>query len=175
MAKAIFLDRDGTINDHTKDYVKSWDQFKFLPNSLEAISKLADSNYLIIIVTNQTVVERGLISMAGLEEIHERMVAEIEKAHGRIDKIYTCTHLPDEKCDCRKPGTLMLEMAERDFGIDLSQSWFIGDNTKDIKCGNDAGCSTILVETGWGGKDGLYDAEPTFRASDLLEAVSHIL
>ena len=173
--KAVFLDRDGTINDHTKDYVKSWKQFVFLPNAIESIKRLSETDYKIIVVTNQTAVKRKLMSNEDLEKIHEHMLAELDLGGGRIDAIYVCNHLPEDECGCRKPKTGLLTLAKENFDIDLSESWFVGDNTKDIKCGVDAGCKTILVETGWGGKDGLYDVSPTHKVSGIGAAIDIIL
>ena len=173
--KAVFLDRYGTINDHTTDYVKTWKQFHFLPNALDAIKKLSDSSYKLIVVTNQTAVRRDLMSLEDLEKIHEHMLSEVEAYGATIDGIYVCNHLPEDDCGCRKPKTGLVMLARDNFDLDLSESWFVGDNTKDIKCGIDSGCKTILVETGWGGKDGLYDVKPTHIVSDIGEAADIIL
>ena len=173
--KAVFLDRDGTINDHTANYVTSWDQFRFLPNALEALKLLAESEYKIIVITNQTAVRRELMTIEDLQDIHERMVQAIADAGGRIDWIYACLHLPQDNCKCRKPKTQMLAKAAEKYDLDLKESWMIGDNTKDIKCGADAGLKTALVSTGWGGKDGLFEVSPDVSAVDILEAVRYIL
>ena len=93
MNRAVFLDRDGTLNDHVEGHVKSWAEFTFLPNSLEALRRLAASDYKVIVVTNQSAVGRGTITEETLEEIHSRMLAEVEEAGGRIDGIYVCCHI----------------------------------------------------------------------------------
>ncbi len=175
MNRAVFIDRDGTINDHTGGYVKSWSTFRFLPNVLEAFRKLAESDYRIIVVTNQSGVGRGVLDAGALEEINERMLAEVEVAGGRLDAVYVCTHRPSDGCGCRKPETGMLDLAAETYGLNLKESWMIGDNTKDILTGSAAGCKTVLVSTGYGGGDGLYDVEPDYRAADLLEAVGILL
>ncbi|MFH0863368.1 MAG: D-glycero-beta-D-manno-heptose 1,7-bisphosphate 7-phosphatase [Candidatus Altiarchaeota archaeon] len=174
MNKAVFLDRDGTINKHTTGYVTSWKMFRFLPNSLEALRELARTDYKVIVVTNQSAVARGLMSRENLEDIHERMLSHVEEAGGRIDAIYVCAHHPDERCACRKPLTGLLELAKETFDLDLKKSWMVGDNTKDAVTGKKTGCRTILVETGYGGKDGLHKISPDYWVKDLKEAVEVI-
>jgi D-glycero-D-manno-heptose 1,7-bisphosphate phosphatase len=171
-SRAVFLDRDGTINEHREGYVTSWAQFRFLPNSLEALGKLDKTDYRIIIITNQSAVARGLMSQEDLESIHQRMLAQVEEAGGRIDAIFVCAHHPSDGCGCRKPKTGLVMLAKEAYDLDLGGSWFVGDNTKDIETGRNAGCKTILLKTGYGGKDGLHKGEPDRRAEDLLEATS---
>jgi len=173
--RAVFLDRDGTINEHVEGYVISPGQFRFLPNSLEALKLLARSDYRIIVVTNQSAVARGRMTKETLEEIHARMLGEVESAGGRIDGVFACLHHPDDGCGCRKPKTGLVELAAETFRLDLKGSWFVGDNTKDVETGARAGCRTILVETGLGGKDGLHKTKPTYTAKELLEAAKLIL
>jgi len=175
MNRAVFLDRDGVINELTRDYVKDWGEFRFLPNSLKALKRLAKSDYKIIVITNQSAVGRGRITREKLENIHFRMLVHVEEAGGRIDGIYVCMHLPSEGCGCRKPKTGLLKLASASFDIDLKRSWFVGDNTMDVKTGDNAGCKTILVETGYGGEDGLYDIKPDYKVGDILGAVGLIL
>jgi D-glycero-D-manno-heptose 1,7-bisphosphate phosphatase len=175
MKRAVFLDRDGTVNENRKEHVRNWGEFKFLPGALKALDKISNSDYKIILVTNQAVVGRGMIPISTLEEIHAKMMQEIESAGGRIDAIYACTHRPEDGCKCRKPGTLLLELAKETYDLDLKNSWFVGDSTKDELCGKTAGCKTILLATGHGGADGLYDAKPDHTAKDLSGAVTLIL
>jgi len=174
MDRAVFIDRDGTINDNVEGYVKDWREFRFLPKTLEAFRVLAGSDYKVIVVTNQSPVGRGWMPTETVEDIHARMLAGVEAAGGRIDAVYVCCHLPEDKCGCRKPGTGLLELAAETYKLDLKKSWFIGDNTKDIQTGKNAGCKTILVETGYAGGDGLYDVKPDYRVKDLLEAAELI-
>jgi histidinol-phosphate phosphatase family protein len=175
MNRAVFLDRDGTINEHTTGYVTSWKTFRFLPNSLKAMKELAKTDYKIIVVTNQSAVARGLMSAEDLEEIHSRMLAAVEEAGGRIDAVYVCAHHPDDKCICRKPLTGLIDLAKETYDLDLKGSWMVGDNTKDVITGKKAGCKTILVETGYGGKDGLHEAEPDYTVRNLLGAAEAVL
>jgi len=175
MNKAVFLDRDGTINDHVKGYVTNWNLFRFLPNSLEALRLLSDSDYKVIVVTNQSAVGRGLMSQSDLDDIHESMLEVIKTNGARVDDILVCPHTPLKECGCRKPRTGLLEEAANRYELDLSNSWFVGDNTKDVKTGSDGGCQTVLLRTGYGGSDGLYNIRPDHVADDLLGAVKIIL
>lgn len=175
MNRAVFLDRDGTINVPRKRYVTDPSQFKFLEGAAEAIARLSESDYKIIVATNQSAVGRGVISLEVLEEIHELMLSQVEAAGGRLDAVLVCTHRPDEGCGCRKPETGLVDLAVSSFDLDVSASWFVGDNTKDIVCGKAAGLKTVLVGTGYGGEDGLYDVKADYGVSDLKAAVDLIL
>lgn len=148
--RAIFLDRDGVICANRSDYVKTWDEFVFLPHSLEALRRLAASDFVIAVTTNQSVVGRGLMTEATLRDIHTQMIAEIERAGGRIDAVYYCPHRPEDKCDCRKPLTGLYQRAERDFDINLVQSIVVGDALDDIVAARTIGAKPILVLTGRG-------------------------
>jgi D-glycero-D-manno-heptose 1,7-bisphosphate phosphatase len=173
--RAIFIDRDGVINELVDRYVTSWRQFRFLPNSLKALKKLANSDYKIIIITNQSAVGRGLLQQETVQDIHSRMLAKIQAQGGRIDGIFMCAHKPEDYCGCRKPKIGLLKLAASSFNIDLKNSWFVGDNTMDIKTGRNAGCRTILVKTGYGGKDGLFKVKPNHIAENLLDAINIVL
>ena len=142
---AIFLDRDGVINVNRDDYVKSWDEFQFLPTVLEALALLASMPALIVIVTNQSAVGRGIIPRVTLDDIHRRMLRIIENNGGRIDAIYVCPHAPWENCPCRKPRPGLLLQAQRDLDIDLPASYLIGDRSTDIQAAQAVGAHTILI------------------------------
>ena len=144
--KAIFLDRDGVINLKRDDYVKSISEFVFLPNVHSFIKKLCDMGFLIIVVTNQSVVNRGLISNNKLNEIHEYMLRELNKQACKINKIYFCPHRPDENCNCRKPRTGLIMKAIEEFKVDISRSWLIGDSNSDIEAANSVGLKSIKVD-----------------------------
>lgn len=175
MNKAVFLDRDGTINVDV-DYLSNVEGFKFLPGALEALVRLAKTDYLIIIITNQSGVGRGYFTEERLKEINTKMCCEIEKAGGRIDAIYYCPHRPEEKCTCRKPATGMIEDAKRDYNINITASFMVGDATRDVQLAINAGCIPILVETGKAGKDGEYPAAVAqYRAKNLAEAIDIII
>ena len=151
LEKVIFLDRDGVINDDSPDYIKCWAEFRFLPGSLEAITLLTRHGYHLIVITNQSMINRRMVPLEVLEEIHHRMRSAVAGAGGRIDDILFCPHHPDENCDCRKPKPGLIFQARQQYGIDPAQTVMIGDSAKDIRCGRNAGCgATILVRTGNG-------------------------
>ena len=151
--KAIFLDRDGVINRNLdNNYVKNWDEFEFLPNSLEAIKRLTDANYPLIVITNQACVNKKIVSSQTLNDLHQKMVSEVENAGGRIYAIYHCPHRDEDKCDCRKPKPGMLIQAAHEHNIDLPDSYLIGDSMTDIEAGQQVGCHTLLALTGHGAK-----------------------
>ena len=153
--KAVFLDRDGTINKYV-GFLRNIDEFELIDGVADAIKKINASGYLAIVVTNQPVIARGEVSFEELEEIHNKMETLLGKEGAYLDAIYFCPHHPHKgyegerpelkvDCDCRKPKPGMLLNAARDFNIDLSQSWMIGDGENDIKAGRNAGCQTALI------------------------------
>lgn len=161
--KAIFLDRDGTINKYV-GFLREIEQFELLPNTSEAIKKINNSGYLAIVVTNQPVVARGEVTFEQLDQIHNKMETLLGKDGAYLDGIYFCPHHPHKgfegeipelkvECECRKPKPGMLFQAAKDFNIDLSKSWMIGDSDNDILAGENAGCFTARVTE----KDSLYD------------------
>ena len=174
--KTVFLDRDGVINENLdNDYVKRWEEYRFLSKSKKAIKTLTDAGWNIIIISNQSGIGRRLMSIQDLEDINARMLEEIESAGGKIQAVYYCPHAPSEGCDCRKPEPGMLFRAAREFGIELPKSYIVGDNITDIQAGARAGCTTILVKTGRG-KEILkqrdqWSVSPDYIAEDLYEAV----
>jgi D-glycero-D-manno-heptose 1,7-bisphosphate phosphatase len=150
MQPAIFLDRDGLINANRADYVKSWEEFEWLPRSLEALVLLAQWGRPIVVVTNQSAIGRGLVPEQVVIDIHRRMVDEITARGGRIDGVFYCPHRPDEACPCRKPRPGMLFTAAARLNLDLSRSYMVGDALTDVMAGQAAGCQSILVQTGRG-------------------------
>lgn len=151
LKKVVFLDRDGVINADSPDYIKSWEEFRFLPGSLQALAALTHAGYHLIVITNQSMIGRGMVPLPVLEEMHRRMCQAVEQAGGVIHDIVFCPHRPEDHCRCRKPKPGMILEAGRRHGIDLSSTVMIGDNAKDVMCGRDAGCgATILVRTGSG-------------------------
>lgn len=161
--RAIFLDRDGTINKYV-GFLREIDQFELLSNVSEAVKKINDSGYLAIVVTNQPVVARGEVTFEELDQIHNKMETLLGKDGAYLDGIYFCPHHPHKgfegeipelkvECECRKPKPGMLLQAAKDFNIDLRKSWMIGDSDNDILAGENAGCFTARVTE----KDSLYD------------------
>ena len=156
--KAIFLDRDGTINKYV-GFLKNIDDFELIDGVAPAIRKINESGYLAIVVTNQPVIARGEVSFEKLEEIHNKMETLLGKEGAYLDAIYYCPHHPHKgyegerpelkiDCYCRKPKPGMLLKAAEDFNIDLSQSWMIGDGENDVRAGINAGCKTVLLGNG---------------------------
>lgn len=150
MQPAVFLDRDGVIIENRSDYVKSWEEVRFLPGALEALRRLNRTEYALVLVTNQSAVGRGIISLGRAMEINRRVIAEIEAQGGRIDASYVCPHRPDEGCNCRKPAPGMLLRAAKELELDLAHSYAIGDAVSDIEAAQAIGARGILVLTGRG-------------------------
>lgn len=184
--RAIFLDRDGVINEYAS-FITDIDKFKLYENTAEAIKKINSSGYLAIVISNQPVIARGELTKEELELIHKKMKSLLGNEGAYIDEIYYCPHHPDSgyegevkelkiDCACRKPKPGMIFAARDRFNIDLENSWMIGDMTGDILTGNNAGTHTALVKTGIGGQDGKYKTkEPDIIADDILDAVEMIL
>lgn len=183
--KAIFLDRDGTINEYV-GFLRKEEDFRLIPGVSEAIKKINNSGYLAIVVTNQPVIARGEVTEEELEEIHKKMETLLGLDGAYIDDIYYCPHHPDKgfegeipelkiECDCRKPKTGMLEKAAREHNIDLSSSIMIGDSTLDIKMAENVGMQSVLLKTGQKGEDGKYEVSPTLIAEDLNDAINKII
>lgn len=182
--RCIFLDRDGTINKYA-GLLSRPEQLELETGVVKALKKLNQSEYLTIIVTNQPVVARGMCSIEELDEIHRKLETMLGREGVYVDKIVYCPHHPDSGyegenrqykvvCDCRKPKTGMIEQCVREYHIDLSKSWMIGDTTTDIKCGKNAGMKTVLVRTGIAGTDGKYDVKADLISENVYEAVLNI-
>ena len=175
--KAVFLDRDGTINKYV-GFLRDIDDFELLPGVAEAVRLINASGYLAIVVTNQPVIARGEVTVPQLQEIHNKMETLLGAEGAYLDAIYYCPHHPHKgyegevpelkiDCDCRKPKPGMLLKAAEEYNIDLSQSWMIGDGENDIKAGKAAGCRTALI--------GTDDYRQNETAQTLLDAVNNIL
>jgi D-glycero-D-manno-heptose 1,7-bisphosphate phosphatase len=173
-AKAVFLDRDGVINEKAPGdgYITAWKDLRILPGVPEAISLFNRAGFQVIVATNQRCVAKGLISLPELDALHLRMRQELWRSEARINAIYFCPHDTTAACECRKPAPGMLLQAAREYGIDLENSWMIGDSELDVNAGIRAGCKTALVgvnqvpSTGLGGK---------LRAETLLQAALQII
>jgi len=178
--KTIFLDRDGVINVDSPSYIKSWDEFSFIPGSLEALRILNEKGFDVILITNQSIINRGMIPKNALEQIFLMMNSEIESSGGKITDIFFCPHTPEEECACRKPLPGLIQKAQEKYEIELFESVMVGDSAKDIQCARNAGCGTsILVKTGNGTEaretllqESIY---PDHIADNLLDAVKWIL
>ena len=149
LRNVVYLDRDGTINHDTADYIKSRSEFKFIPGSIEAVRLLTISGFTSIVITNQSALARKFISPAELGHIHAMMKDAIVAGGGKITDIFFCPHMPDDGCECRKPAPGLLLQAQHKYNIDLSTSIMVGDSAKDIECARNAGCGkAVLVKTG---------------------------
>jgi D-glycero-D-manno-heptose 1,7-bisphosphate phosphatase len=175
LKKVVFLDRDGTINQDSADYIKGWSEFVFLPRSIEALRDLTAAGFTIIVITNQSAIARKLISPQELEKIHSKMKTAVQSQGGKIGDIFFCPHLPDDGCDCRKPAPGLIYQAQQKHDIDLSTAVMIGDSARDIECAHAAGCGrSILVKTGNIQEAQQIMAEkglhPDYVAQDLYDA-----
>jgi D-glycero-D-manno-heptose 1,7-bisphosphate phosphatase len=175
---AVFLDRDGVIIANRDDYVKAWSEVRFLPDATGALRRLSRTNYLVVLVTNQSAVGRRIITLDQAMEINRRVIAEIEAAGGRVDAAYLCPHHPDDACPCRKPAPGMFLQAARELGVDLAGSYAIGDAASDMEAAQAAGVRGILVLTGRGREQraslsGGADGLPC--VGDLSAAVDYVL
>ena len=175
----VFLDRDGVINRDSPDYITAWDQFVFLPGSLEAIGRLTKAGRIVIVITNQSAVGRGMMDIATLDTMHHNLRQAVAAQDGRIEAFFYCPHHPSDGCACRKPKPGLIEQAQRQYGLDLTSATMIGDSARDIECGIRSGCGrTILVQSGLHDARPQLDAQglhPDWVATDLAAAVDWLL
>ena len=176
MEKVVFLDRDGVISQDSPDHIKSWDEFHFLPNVKDAIRLLTENGFHIIVITNQSVIARGMTSLEELEGMHSNMKKEVEESGGKIDYIYYCPHHPDDGCSCRKPQPGMLNKAIENHDVDPSCSFMVGDRMMDVEVGKKVGCKTIIIPSELGLKEMQNNSvKPDFVAKDLMDASRWII
>tara|TARA_B110000495_G_C23019247_1_gene604314 strand:+ start:1636 stop:2130 length:495 start_codon:yes stop_codon:yes gene_type:complete len=143
--KTVFLDRDGVINQKRIDHVKNISELKIFPFVSKAIKKLQIAEFKIIVITNQSAINRGLMNHQDLKNIHKEIQIFLSQDKTKIDSFYYCPHTPNENCLCRKPKTGLLLKAIYDFSIDVKNSWFVGDSESDILAGQSVGCKTIKI------------------------------
>ncbi|MFH1593062.1 MAG: HAD-IIIA family hydrolase [Candidatus Omnitrophota bacterium] len=182
MRKVIFIDRDGVINKDPggwteHNYVTAWEQFIFLPNSINALEKLTRASYDIVLISNQAGVNKGFYTKEELQNIDRKMVQAIEEAGGKIRKAYYCVHQPSDNCNCRKPKTGLFERAEEELNIKAGGNYFIGDGKTDIEAGTKMGLKTIMVLSGKADLKNMKDwnVKPDYIFDDLLEAADFII
>ena len=175
---AIFLDRDGTINVE-KNYLYRFEDWEWISGAQAAIAKLNEAGFLVVVVSNQAGVARGLYTEQDVIRLHEQVVVDLNSSGGNIDAFYYCPHHPEHgdnrDCDCRKPRPGMLLEAAKVHNIDLSKSWIIGDRGIDIKAGQLAGVSTILVRTGYGEDESGRASGAIFVADSLCDAIERVI
>ena len=174
-SRAIFLDRDGTIM-RDASHVGEVDQVVLIPNAVPSLKRLQDAGYKLFVITNQSGVGRGYFTREAVESIHTRLNEQFNQAGVRFERYYVCPHHPEDNCECRKPKPKLLLDAAREYGLDLSRSFMIGDRASDIQAGVNAGARSILVLTGVG-RETLAKGEtkPDHVAHDIAEATTWIL
>lgn len=150
--KLIILDRDGVINHDSDAFIKTPDEWQAIPGSLDAIERLNQAGYTVVVATNQSGISRKLFSMATLNQIHQKMHVLVEQAGGAIDAVFFCPHQGEDDCDCRKPKPGMLHDIARRYGLSLKDTPCVGDSLRDLQAGFSVGCSPHLVLTGKGQK-----------------------
>ncbi len=177
---AVFLDRDGVINKEV-DHLNKVSDLRLLPGAARALATLNRLGFLVVVISNQGAVAKGMLTLEGLEEINCELLRRLALRGARIDAMYHCPHHPEAtiekyrvKCVCRKPSPGMILEAAKSLNIDLKKSFFIGDTTADILAGKRAGLATILVKTGYGGRDKKHEVKPDFVARNLADAVEYI-
>lgn len=178
--RVIFLDRDGVINADSPDYIRSIEDFHLIPGSADAIGRLSAAGLEVMLITNQSIIGRKLVTEATLLSIFEHLRRELLPSGGKIRDIFYCPHRPEDRCSCRKPQPGLFFQAREAHGVDLRRSVMVGDSAKDMEAATAAGVGTrVLVRTGNGERDGLLlkekGLEPDFIAKDLSEAVDWIL
>jgi len=165
--KAVFVDRDGTLIEEV-NFLSRIEDLLFFPFTDEAVTTLKDRGYLVIVVTNQSGIGRGIYTEDDMHRIHDEIQARLSSS---VDAFYFCPHRPDEGCRCRKPGLGMIEFACGDFDIDLANSWMVGDKDLDVETGLDAGMRTAMVLTGYGESHSKsLTRKPDVIVENLLEA-----
>jgi D-glycero-D-manno-heptose 1,7-bisphosphate phosphatase len=169
---AIFLDRDGTLVEEV-NYLHRPKDMHIFPFVADALRSLKAAGYLLVVVTNQSGIGRGIYTEDDMKTVHDALH---EKLDGSIDGFYHCPHLPCDRCDCRKPGLKMIRDAERDLGIDIPKSWMVGDKKIDVETGHAAGMKSALVLTGYGhSHQATLDQQPDIIATDLGDAAKEIV
>ena len=175
--KFIILDRDGVINFDSDHFIKSPAEWKPIPGSLEAIARLTQSGYRVVVASNQSGIDRGLFDMDTLNAIHDKMHQAVKALGGRIDAIFYCPHSADSNCDCRKPKPGMFERIATSFNVDLTNAYAVGDSLRDLQAAVAAGAKPVLVLSGKGETTRAENALPegTEIFVDLATVVDHLL
>lgn len=175
--KLIILDRDGVINHDSDHFIKSPDEWIPIPGSLEAIARLNQAGYRVIVSTNQSGIARGLFNILTLNAIHQKMHTAAQRVGAHIDAIFFCPHLADDNCDCRKPKPGMLQEIAKRYDVSLKGVPTIGDSLRDLQAGFVSGCTPYLVLTGKGEKTHAKGGLPpgTTVHADLAAVVNHLL
>tara|TARA_B100002049_G_C16061062_1_gene368065 strand:- start:806 stop:1309 length:504 start_codon:yes stop_codon:yes gene_type:complete len=157
----IFLDRDGVINEKRDDYVKFVSELNIFSYVSKSIKKLHDLGFLVVVITNQSAINRGLITHDQLKKIHDAIQENLKSSKTKIDAFYYCPHTPTELCSCRKPKPELILQASNDLNIKLDSSWFFGDSESDIIAGKSAGCKTVKITNKLNLLDAVEELEKT--------------
>ena len=162
--KTVFLDRDGVINKERSDYIKSISELEIFPNVAKNIELLKNAGFLVVVITNQSAINRGLITHEMVNQIHSS-IQNYLKANGTcVDGFFYCPHKPDENCNCRKPKSGLLNKAILELNIDVNSSWMIGDNDSDIEASTSIGCKAIKIDNSFS-LDNAVDKILNYRTS----------
>lgn len=176
--RAVFMDRDGVLIKEV-NYLSRLEDMEVIPGTASGVAELRRAGFKVIVISNQSAVARGLLSLSGLSKITRVLRADLlhENSDARLDAVYYCPHHPDfgPSCACRKPGIALILKAQKRFNVDLESSYFIGDTSVDMLAAKNAGCVPILVRTGKAGKDGLHQVKPKMICMNLLDAARWIL
>ena len=173
--RAVFLDRDGVLM-RDSNYVGHVDRVEIIVGAPQALRRLQDAGFRLFVVTNQSGVGRGYFTRESVEEIHTLLNQHFNAVGAHIERYYVCPHHPEDNCDCRKPKPKFLLEAAREYGLDLSRCFMVGDRPSDIQCGRNAGATTILVTTGAGHETlDKHEAEPDKVVRDIGAAADWIL
>jgi len=183
--RAIFLDRDGVLIEQV-DQLARVEDTKLYDFAVDAVKKINETDFMAIVVSNQPMVAKGFMTEGDVDEIHKKLETELGKKGAKIDAIYYCPHHPEKgfegerselkiECECRKPEPGLLLQAQKDFNLNLSKSYMVGDQTADMLAGERAGCKTVLLNTGYAGQDGKYEVIPNSTASNVLAAIENIM
>ncbi|MFV8782891.1 D-glycero-beta-D-manno-heptose 1,7-bisphosphate 7-phosphatase [Microbulbifer sp. SA54] len=168
----IVLDRDGVINQHSDDHVRSADEWIPIPGSIEAMAQLSQAGHQLVIATNQSGLALGQFDLDDLEAMHEKMRALVEDAGGEIAAIFYCPHRDEDHCRCRKPNTGLLDAIEAEFDTSLHDCYMVGDRRKDLEAAAAKGCKPVLVKSGCGERtlqDLIHNPDPHLAATLVFE------
>jgi D-glycero-D-manno-heptose 1,7-bisphosphate phosphatase len=176
--RAVFLDRDGVVIEEV-NYLSRPDQLRLIPGSARAIARLRRAGFKVVIITNQSGVGRGYLTLKTLREVHRLLAQKLAEHGAKYDALYFCPHLPAKTgkkgCACRKPKLGMIKKAQKRFRLDLSRGFFVGDTTTDVLTAKRAGCTAVLVRTGKAGRDKVHSARPHKTCKDLAAAADWII
>ncbi len=182
MKKVIFLDRDGVINKDPGgwteyNYVTTWEEFIFLPNSIKALRRLNDAGYDIVVASNQAGISKGYYTRSQLDQINQNMIKKIEENGAKLKKVYYCLHQDSDNCDCRKPKIGLFKQAERELGVKAAGNYFVGDGKMDIEAGKKMNMKTVLVLSGKTDLEKVdsWTIKPDYIFEDLSETVNFVL